>query len=222
MNEDKAETISSAKDTEVQDGSTSSDMDPDLDLDQEGEETSQVELSTSSAPHSDASPRARLLLRPNSLTSPSKRSSRSSRPNSINSTSSPLRSTSEDDAFEVLSTSSSSSDVERASSISSNSSSKKLRKKRIRHVDESERLLAHKASDLERALLEDDLERLRDLAISEGGLLSDGWRRRVWPRLVNIKVIEADIDLPSQAECEAHKEYNQVNQIWPLTVFLVC
>ena len=53
------------------------------------------------------------------------------------------------------------------------------------------------------------IEDLRNLSVSEGGLLNDEIRKKIWPKLVNINLVEAQV-LPSQEECEAHPEYNQV------------
>ncbi len=54
-------------------------------------------------------------------------------------------------------------------------------------------------------------ERLKELAISEGGLVNDEMRKKVWPRLVDIDLLETDI-LPTDEELKANKNYNQVSK----------
>ncbi|XP_048741525.2 TBC1 domain family member 20-like [Ostrea edulis] len=54
-----------------------------------------------------------------------------------------------------------------------------------------------------------DVERLRNLAISPGGLLNDDIRKEVWPRLLNVSVT----DIPKKPSVEVlhgHRDYTQV------------
>jgi len=51
---------------------------------------------------------------------------------------------------------------------------------------------------------------LRDLAISEYGLINDELRRRAWPQLVGVNMLTETCILPTQEEVEAHKSYRQV------------
>lgn len=59
-----------------------------------------------------------------------------------------------------------------------------------------------KLADIQRALNSDpvDVETLRGAAVSEGGLLTDDVRRKVWPKLLSVNVF----DLPAKpGECLA-------------------
>lgn len=53
-----------------------------------------------------------------------------------------------------------------------------------------------KLADIQQALISDpvDIETLRSAAVSEGGLLTDDVRRKVWPKLLNVNVF----DLPAK------------------------
>lgn len=83
------------------------------------------------------------------------------------------------------------------------------------NFDPERAALIDKVVEIEVALLslQDDpnegFARLQELAVSDKGLINDDLRRRVWPKLLNIDLIESEL-LPSQAEVEAHKDYNQV------------
>ncbi|XP_059496583.1 TBC1 domain family member 20 [Stegostoma tigrinum] len=54
-----------------------------------------------------------------------------------------------------------------------------------------------------------DVETLRQSAISEGGLLTDEIRRKVWPKLLNVNVYNLP-PKPGKDIREGHKDYNQV------------
>ncbi|XP_061109671.1 TBC1 domain family member 20 [Conger conger] len=54
-----------------------------------------------------------------------------------------------------------------------------------------------------------DIETLRTAAISEGGLLTDDIRRKVWPKLLSVNVYDLPAK-PSKDAREGHKDYNQV------------
>lgn len=54
-----------------------------------------------------------------------------------------------------------------------------------------------------------DPKKLKQFALSEGGLVTDDIRRKVWPVLVGVDA-SSDTDLPSQTELESHPEYQQV------------
>jgi hypothetical protein len=123
------------------------------------------------------------------------------------------------------------------SSNHSTEGGQKRRRKRKRPADDrrksslqSQRAFKQKATHIERALLQlknevtdsktdDDDEysvshlsgkdKLRRLAESEGGLINDDLRKKVWPRLVDIDFVETSV-VPSQSEIEANKNYNQV------------
>jgi len=84
------------------------------------------------------------------------------------------------------------------------------RKKRKRPVGEQERLIRQKTAWIEEALRSCDKDRLGQLAVSEGGLLSDEVRIRVWPRLLGINMLETVAVLPEDEELARHPEYNQV------------
>ncbi|GIY13207.1 TBC1 domain family member 20 [Caerostris darwini] len=54
-----------------------------------------------------------------------------------------------------------------------------------------------------------DTDFLKSAAISQGGLLNDDIRKKVWPKLVGVDMIETS-PRPCQSEIEAHPYYNQV------------
>ncbi|XP_072561474.1 TBC1 domain family member 20 isoform X2 [Paramormyrops kingsleyae] len=54
-----------------------------------------------------------------------------------------------------------------------------------------------------------DIESLRRAAVSEGGLLTDEIRRKVWPKLLSINVYNLPAK-PAKDVRESHKDYNQV------------
>nr|XP_055075789.1 TBC1 domain family member 20 [Misgurnus anguillicaudatus] len=54
-----------------------------------------------------------------------------------------------------------------------------------------------------------NIETLRQAAISEGGLLTDDMRRKVWPKLLNVNVYNLPAK-PSKDVRENHKDYRQV------------
>lgn len=104
--------------------------------------------------------------------------------------------------------------------VSVDTTTKRRRKQRKRtysthgdsNLDHQQRLLRRKAAQIEFALIgqeDEDLKKLRELATTEGGLLNDQVRKKVWPRLVRIDVLETCI-VPSQSEIEAYKDYHQV------------
>lgn len=68
-----------------------------------------------------------------------------------------------------------------------------------------------KLLDIHQALNSDpvDIETLRQAAVSEGGLLTDDIRRKVWPKLLNINVYSLPAK-PSKDVREDHKDYRQV------------
>ncbi|XP_016107602.1 TBC1 domain family member 20-like isoform X1 [Sinocyclocheilus grahami] len=68
-----------------------------------------------------------------------------------------------------------------------------------------------KLLDIHQALNSDpvDIETLRWAAVSEGGLLTDGIRRKVWPTLLSINVYNLPAK-PSKDVREDHKDYRQV------------
>lgn len=75
---------------------------------------------------------------------------------------------------------------------------------------EKERKTRQKAAWIAEALRDGDKDRLSQLAVSEGGLLSDEVRVRVWPRLLGINMLETITVLPGEEELSSHTEYNQV------------
>uniref|UniRef100_A0A8C2J5T9 Zgc:63863 n=1 Tax=Cyprinus carpio TaxID=7962 RepID=A0A8C2J5T9_CYPCA len=68
-----------------------------------------------------------------------------------------------------------------------------------------------KLLDIHQALNSDpvDIETLRRAALSEGGLLTDDIRRKVWPKLLSINVYNLP-PKPSKDVREDHKDYRQV------------
>jgi len=84
------------------------------------------------------------------------------------------------------------------------------RKKRKRPVGEQERKTRQKSVWIEEALRAGDKDRLGQLAVCEGGLMSDEVRVRVWPRLLGINMLETVTVLPGEEELSSHPEYNQV------------
>jgi len=84
------------------------------------------------------------------------------------------------------------------------------RKKRKRPVGEIERMTRQKAVWIEEALRNGDKDRLAQLAVGHGGLLSDEIRVRVWPQLIGMSLLETGTVLPAEEDITAHQEYNQV------------
>uniref|UniRef100_A0A4W4EUK8 TBC1 domain family member 20 n=1 Tax=Electrophorus electricus TaxID=8005 RepID=A0A4W4EUK8_ELEEL len=70
--------------------------------------------------------------------------------------------------------------------------------KKIKHISWKKQ----KQLDIHQALNSDpvDIETLRKAAVSEGGLLTDDVRRKVWPKLLSVNVFDL----------ENHKDFNQV------------
>ncbi|KAL7883629.1 hypothetical protein SRHO_G00012870, partial [Serrasalmus rhombeus] len=68
-----------------------------------------------------------------------------------------------------------------------------------------------KLVDIHQALNSDpvDIETLRQAAVSEGGLLTDDVRRKVWPKLLSVNVFNLP-SKPAKNVRENHKDYNQV------------
>ncbi|XP_029022349.1 TBC1 domain family member 20 isoform X2 [Betta splendens] len=68
-----------------------------------------------------------------------------------------------------------------------------------------------KLAEIQQALFSDpvDIETLRRAATTNGGLLTDELRRKVWPKLLNINVYSLPRK-PGQDVRENHKDYNQV------------
>ncbi|XP_038654611.1 TBC1 domain family member 20 isoform X2 [Scyliorhinus canicula] len=78
-------------------------------------------------------------------------------------------------------------------------------------LSEPESKKKKKLVDIHQALNVDpvDVETLRRSAISEGGLLTDEIRRKVWPKLLNVNVYNLP-PKPGRDIREGHKDYNQV------------
>ena len=119
---------------------------------------------------------------------------------------------------------------------SAEGSNVKRRRKRKRPSDPRDKAMKQKVLDIEKALRrsyknqslptsEDSDEKeseskvqpiintrksLRELAISEYGLMNDELRRRAWPQLVGVDMLTETCILPTQEEVEAHKSYRQV------------
>ncbi|XP_026857120.2 TBC1 domain family member 20 isoform X2 [Electrophorus electricus] len=68
-----------------------------------------------------------------------------------------------------------------------------------------------KQLDIHQALNSDpvDIETLRKAAVSEGGLLTDDVRRKVWPKLLSVNVFDLPAR-PAKNIRENHKDFNQV------------
>ncbi|XP_066531446.1 TBC1 domain family member 20 [Hoplias malabaricus] len=68
-----------------------------------------------------------------------------------------------------------------------------------------------KLVDIHQALNNDpvDIETLRRAAVSEGGLLTDDVRRKVWPKLLSVNVFDLPAK-PAKNVRENHKDFNQV------------
>ncbi|MBN3321805.1 TBC20 protein, partial [Atractosteus spatula] len=68
-----------------------------------------------------------------------------------------------------------------------------------------------KLVEIHRALNSDpvDIETLRRAAVSEGGLVADEIRRKVWPKLLSVNVYNLP-PRPGKDVRESHKDYNQV------------
>ncbi|XP_016096381.1 TBC1 domain family member 20-like [Sinocyclocheilus grahami] len=91
---------------------------------------------------------------------------------------------------------------------------KKARKRLPAAVGKHEEQLPWKKQkllDIHQALNSDpvDIESLRRAAVSEGGLLTDDIRRKVWPKLLSINVYNLPAK-PSKDVREDHRDYRQV------------
>ena len=105
---------------------------------------------------------------------------------------------------------------------------RKLRKSSSSMSETKQNLTKQKLFNIERALLnqpdsngensEDEAENvdqdkgrkaLRDLAVSAGGLVNDDVRKKVWPRLLNINMVETRMSITDE-EVKRNKNYNQV------------
>uniref|UniRef100_UPI00398F24C7 TBC1 domain family member 20 n=1 Tax=Pristiophorus japonicus TaxID=55135 RepID=UPI00398F24C7 len=80
-----------------------------------------------------------------------------------------------------------------------------------RGVSEPESKKKRKLVAIHQALNDDpvDVETLRRSAVSEGGLLTDEIRRKVWPKLLNVNVYNLP-PKPGKDIREGHKDYSQV------------
>ncbi|XP_067281945.1 TBC1 domain family member 20 [Pseudorasbora parva] len=81
----------------------------------------------------------------------------------------------------------------------------------VRRHEEQLPLKKQKLLDIHQALNSDpvDIETLRRAALSEGGLLTDDIRRKVWPKLLSVNVYSLPAK-PSKDVREDHKDYRQV------------
>ncbi|XP_051949172.1 TBC1 domain family member 20 [Xyrauchen texanus] len=81
----------------------------------------------------------------------------------------------------------------------------------VRRQEEQLPWKKQKLVDIHRALNSDpvDIETLRRTAVSEGGLLTDDVRRKVWPKLLSVNVYNLPAK-PSKDVREDHKDYRQV------------
>ena len=107
---------------------------------------------------------------------------------------------------------------------------RRRRKKRKRKSSSDKNVsIRQKMSNIERSLLnlEDEISeslsddanvqvpkrfgrnQLKEAAIGSGGLITDDLRRKVWPRLLNIDLVETSVSL-SDEEVKKNKNYNQV------------
>lgn len=119
------------------------------------------------------------------------------------------------------------------SSTHSNNESNRPRRRKRKRKPPSENAKAvyerQKTFNIERALLhlEEDIsespsdepndvsqkrngrKQLKEFAVTEGGLLNDDLRKKVWPRLLNIDLVETSVCL-SEQEVKENKNYHQV------------
>lgn len=80
-----------------------------------------------------------------------------------------------------------------------------------------EKALVHLDEEVSESFSEDDgtprkrfgRAQLKDFAVSEGGLLNDDLRKKVWPRLLNIDLVETSM-LLSDDQVKENKNYHQV------------
>ncbi|KAL7648296.1 UNVERIFIED_CONTAM: hypothetical protein RMT77_000202 [Armadillidium vulgare] len=87
------------------------------------------------------------------------------------------------------------------------------KKKKRKNVEESEgeqEFFSRKINQIKNVLSSDplDLEKLRELAISKGGLVNDEIRKIAWPLLMQVDV--SDFKSISSMDIKLHKDYNQV------------
>ncbi|XP_006635905.1 TBC1 domain family member 20 [Lepisosteus oculatus] len=81
----------------------------------------------------------------------------------------------------------------------------------VKKQGEHESKKKQKLVEIHRALNSDpvDIETLRRAAVSEGGLVADEIRRKVWPKLLSVNVYNLP-PRPGKDVRESHKDYNQV------------
>jgi len=99
------------------------------------------------------------------------------------------------------------------------SSSEKSKKVTVRQkISNIERALIHLEDEISESLSDEATDQvpkrfgrnqLRESAIGTGGLITDDLRRKVWPRLLNIDLVETSVSL-SEDEVKKNKNYNQV------------
>lgn len=85
------------------------------------------------------------------------------------------------------------------------------RKKRPKTVDQASIDRQKKMQEIQDVLSSSpiDIEKLRELAVGDGGLVKDELRRKAWPRLMMIEHMEVT-PKPTLDVVKAHKDYNQV------------
>jgi len=86
---------------------------------------------------------------------------------------------------------------------------RRKKRKRISASSSSDHFVSNKSNLIEDALKICDKDKLSQLAVSEGGLLCDEMRVKVWPKLLGINLLDT-VTILSDEELSQHHEYNQV------------
>jgi len=104
---------------------------------------------------------------------------------------------------------SSSTEPEESLSVASRKRGEVKRRKKRKRVSTDRSLADTKTVLIEDALKLGDKDKLSQLAVSEGGLICDELRVKVWPRLLRINQSET-VTILTDEELAQHHEYNQV------------
>ena len=101
--------------------------------------------------------------------------------------------------------------LRKSSSVTKTETKQSLRKQKLFNIERALLNLDSEDEDAEEANFDVDKGRkaLRDLAVSAGGLVNDDVRKKVWPRLLNIDMVETRMSI-TEEEVKANPNYHQV------------
>ena len=101
--------------------------------------------------------------------------------------------------------------LRKSSSVTKTETKQSLRKQKLFNIERALLNLDSEDEVAEEANFDVDKGRkaLRDLAVSAGGLVNDDVRKKVWPRLLNIDMVETRMSI-TEEEVKANPNYHQV------------